>query len=116
MTWAALLANRYVRIGGVVIIALLLLAGLYKCIRDDGIRDERARAERVEAERAQAATNRASAEKNAQDAAAATNQANMQGAINNAVTADPQGTHRPVGPASSAALDELRRRAAPQPR
>lgn len=93
-------------IGFAVVVAILLIVGLKTCYDQGVIDDHEAQrtaatlkaqqmADEDERVRQQAADNRADA---------------IEGAIQNAVTAHPEEVRKDAGPATRAALDELRRR------
>lgn len=106
--------ERFARAAGIVGVVLLLLILLLiaKCAYDRSViqAHEAERAAKVERD-ARKAEHRADEDARPVQQAIAAEKAAMEGAIRDAVQNNPDEVRRPVGPASSAVIDQLRRRA-----
>lgn len=107
------LAQRTVKIGLIGLAVALLVGGLgiAKCTYDRNLINNHDSG--VNAKALGAALNSehaADVNAAARNEAIAADAANLQGSIENAVSAHPEAAHNSAGPATSAALDELRRR------
>ncbi len=102
---------RPLAIGGLIVLLVVGL-GVAKCAYDANLIEDHDQAQRVESlERAREADRRAGAADVAAEARDAIQSERLEGAINNAIDQDPEAASRPVGPATGAALGELRNRA-----
>lgn len=104
---APAILSRWWKLAAGMILGAMLIAPLAHC---KGERDGRAELLAEQARAALDATNRADEADEALRNAAENRASDIEGAIRNAVEAHPEETNKAAGPASRAALDELRRR------
>lgn len=92
--------------------AILLLFTLHKCAVRDAVKDDRAATEAAVTKKLLGAERSANAADAVRQDEIRANDAATRKAIDDAVAKDPEKAAAPAGPASRAAIDELRKRAA----